>query len=296
MKKKHLVRVVPYAFLLPAVLLLFSFLLIPLINTVSYSFQNYILTKPQSRGFVGLGNFVEMLSKDRYFYQILGVTAKWVFFTVSLQLLLGLSAALILNEPMKSRSVFRALFFLPWAVSGILTSQMFALMYNEHMGLINVFLKMIGVIEKPIAFTGATSLVFASVVVAEVWRGFPFFVIILLAALQSISGDVIEAARVDGAGKCRMLWYVVLPHIRETILFATILRIIWEFNSVDVIYNITGGGPANMTMTLSMYIVRTASRLGNYGYASALTVVALIIMLLLVSFYLKLGDSETEVQ
>jgi multiple sugar transport system permease protein len=285
-------RYTPYLFLLPAALLIFIFLFLPVVNVFLYSFQNYILSKPYLKGFIGLDNYKEIFLNDKTFYTVILVSIKWVFFTVFIELIIGLVAALVLNARFWGRVFFRVLFFIPWAISGILTSLLFSLIYNEQMGFLNSLLMDMGIINKTVAWIANENVVFGSVVVAEIWRGFPFFVIILLASLQSIQVEIYDSCKVDGAGKISTFLYVILPHIKETILFSTLLRIIWEFNNVDVIYNITGGGPANMTTTLSMYIVRQASKLGNFGYGSALTVIAFSILAIFIIVYMKFGNFE----
>lgn len=282
----------PYLFLLPATIFLLGFLFYPVIKVFYYSFQNYYLAKPFLNGPAGFGNYKKIFLDDPTFATSIVISIKWIFVTVTAQLLLGFSAALLLNTKFWGRSFFRILFFIPWAISGILTSLLFSLIYNEHMGFLNNVLLDFGLIKTGIAWSANEKIVFGSVAVAEIWRGFPFFVIIILAALQSVDLSLYDAADVDGAGRVRRFFHITLPHVKETILFSTVLRIIWEFNNVDVIYNITGGGPANMTTTLSMYIVRQASKLGNLGYGSALAVIAFLILSIFIILYLKFGDPE----
>jgi multiple sugar transport system permease protein len=285
-------RTTPYIFIVPMAVLLVLFLVYPIFVVINTSFKSYILNKPDLNGYIGIKNYHVLLTEDRYFYTILWVSIKWILATVSIQLVIGLTGALLLNKKFKGRSFFRVLFFMPWAMSGILTSQLFALMYNQTIGLFNSVLLDFHLITSAIAFTGNEHLVFMSVVIAEVWRGFPFFVIILLASLQSVNTELFDSAHVDGAGPLMSFWYITLPHIKETLLFAILLRAIWEFNNVDVIFNITGGGPAYMTTTLSMYIVRNILKLGDYGYGSALTVFSSIILLGFVLLYFKLSNSS----
>ena len=159
----------------------------------------------------------------------------------------------------------RALAFVPWAISGVLASVMWSLMYNEHMGVFNDLLMKFGIISEPKAFLAGTTSAFISVVIAELWRGIPFFAITLLASLQSIPEELYEAADVDGAGRWKKFVSITLPHLKNTIVLTTLLRVVWEFNNVDLIYNLTGGGPANSTTTLTMYIVNLAVHGSDFG-------------------------------
>ena len=126
-------------------------------------------------------------------------------------------------------------------------------------------------------------------VTAELWRGVPFFSIILLAALQGIPGDLYEAAAVDGAGRWRRFLHISLPHLREAIVLATLLRAVWEFNNVDLLYTLTGGGPANETTTLPLYVAQKAVDSHDFGYGSALTMAGFVILLFFSILYLQLS-------
>jgi len=294
-KKADFKKFIPYMFLMPAVILIIVFLFYPMGSIFYYSLFKYNLAKPYANGFYGLGNFIDIFTKDKLFYKTLWVTVKWVLGTVSVQLILGLLISNVLNQKMKCRGFLRAATFLPWAVSGIITSMLWSLIYNEHMGLLNTILINLGLIEKGIAWTSSLKTIFGAIVVAEIWRGFPFFVIILLASLQNIPESVYESCKVDGAGRLSTFLYITLPHLKQTIIFGTILRGVWEFNNIDVIYAITGGGPANMTTTLSMYMINQGIKANNFGYAAALAVIVSAMLMILIYFYMKImGYSEEE--
>src|SRR5690606_8187664 len=182
----------------------------------------------------------------------------WVVTEVGLQLVFGLILALLLNQTFKFRGMIRAVAFIPWAISGVQASVIWSLMYNEHMGVLNDILMRLGIVDSPQAFLASTSTAFGAVVIAELWRGIPFFAITLLAGLQSIPQELYEAARVDGASRWKSFLFVTLPQLKNTIILTTLLRVVWEFNNVDLIFNLTGGGPAHSTTTLTMYIAELA--------------------------------------
>lgn len=295
MKQKAKIKLGPYIFMSPAIIFLMIFMAYPMLNVFYYSLQNYATNKPYLRGFVGLDNIVKILTNDAAFRTSLGVSVKWVLVQVSLQLLFGLTIALVLNQKFRGRGVLRAVVFAPWAVSGVLTSMMWSLMYNENMGVINDLLIKMGIIEKGVAWISGYKTSFAALTIAELWRGIPFFAIMLLAGLQSISEDEYEACSVDGGTRWSKFWYITLPHLKEAIILATLLRSVWEFNNVDVIYNLTGGGPVNRTMTLTMYITQTAIRDSNFGYGSAIAVISFMILAVFAALYIKLtGFSKEE--
>lgn len=261
-------------------------MLYPLGKTFYLAFQNYNPAMPFANGFCGLDNFIKIFTTDE-FYSALAVSLKWVVIEVILQLVFGMIVALILNQNFRGRGFFRALVFVPWAMSGVLTAVLFGLIFNQNYGVLNDLLMKIGLIQEKAAWLANPKLVLGSVIIAELWRGIPFFAISLLAAMQGLPQDVYEAAKVDGATKWQTFTRVTLPLLKDTIVLTTLLRTIWEFNSVDLIYSLTGGGPVGMTTTLSMLIANQALTTNNYGYGSALSVISFFILAIIAVIYMK---------
>ena len=288
-------RRLPYLLIAPAGLLMLGFIAYPVVSVFYYSLQHYNPTKPWRNGFAGLDNFTKIFTDDPHFWGTLTFSLKWVVVEVSLQLLFGLALALIVNQTFAGRALGRALVFSPWAVSGVLTSAIWVLLYNSQTG-ITRYLADLGIGEYGTSLLSDTGTVFWAAIVADLWRGVPFFAILILADLQSIPGDLYEAAEVDGAGRLRQFFHITLPHIRDAIVLSTLLRAVWEFNNVDLLYTLTGGGPAGVTTTLPLYVAETSVDAHNFGYASALTTVAFVILLFCSIVYLRLskfgGDSK----
>ena len=291
--KKEKFNFAPYILILPACLLMGLIMIYPLGKVFYLSFQHYNPTKPFTNGFAGLDNFITIFTKKE-FYNALGVSAKFVACEVVLQLIFGMIVALILNQKFKGRGFFRALTFIPWALSGVLTAVLWSIMFNQHFGVLNDLLAKLGIIKEPIAWLANTKFVLGSVIVAELWRGIPFFAISLLAAMQGLPDDIYEAARVDGSTKFQTFRFITLPMLKNTIVLTTLLRTIWEFNSVDLIYSLTGGGPVGKTTTLSMLIANQAIKTSNYGYGSALSVVSFAILAVIAVIYIKLSGFGKE--
>jgi multiple sugar transport system permease protein len=241
-------RRLPYLLIAPAALLMLGFIAYPVISVFYYSLQNYNPTKPWRNGFAGFDNFVQIFTKDPQFWDTLTFSAKWVFVEVGLQLLFGLALALIVNQSFVGRAVGRALVFSPWAVSGVLTSAIWVLLYNSQTG-ITRYLADMGIGSYGTSWLSDTSTVFPAAITADLWRGVPFFAILILADLQSVSKDLYEAAEVDGASRLKQFWHITLPHLKDAIVLSTLLRAVWEFNNVDLLYTLTGGGPAGETTT-----------------------------------------------
>ena len=291
--KKEKFNFAPYILILPACLLMGLIMIYPLGKVFYLSFQHYNPTKPFTNGFAGLDNFITIFTKKE-FYNALGVSAKFVACEVVLQLIFGMIVALILNQKFKGRGFFRALTFIPWALSGVLTAVLWSIMFNQHFGVLNDLLAKLGIIKEPIAWLANTKFVLGSVIVAELWRGIPFFAISLLAAMQGLPDDIYEAARVDGSTKFQTFRFITLPMLKNTIVLTTLLRTIWQFNSVDLIYSLTGGGPVGKTTTLSMLIANQAIKTSNYGYGSALSVVSFAILAVIAVIYMKLSGFGKE--
>ena len=286
-------RWIPYFLITPVVFFMLFFFAYPLLRVFWLSLQHYNPSKPYISGFAGLANFQTLFSK-RVFYQALENSVRWVFYEVTLQLLFGLIIALALNTSFKGRGACRVIVFIPWALSGVLTATLWSLIFNEHMGALNALLQRIGLLGKGIAWVGNKNVVFGSVVVAELWRGIPFFAISMLASMQNISTDLYEAADIDGCSSLRKVFSITLPLLKEQIVLTTLLRTVWEFNSVDLIYSLTGGGPAGMTTTLSIYIADQAIRTNNYGYGSAVSVISFLILTVFAVIYMRVTKFSKE--
>ncbi len=280
----------PYLLIAPAVVLIATFIAYP-VGTVGYfSLFQYSASKPWATRFIGLENFRVMLFEDPLFWRTLGITTAWVVAEVALQLVFGLALALILNRTFRNRGLARALMFAPWAISGVLATQIWLLIYNPSTGIADV-LSQLG---SPTQFAPLASAAgaFWSAVIAEVWRGIPFFAILILADMQSIPTEMYEAADVDGASKVQQFFFITLPYLRDAIIITTLLRAVWEFNNVDLIYTLTGGGPAGATTTLPLYVVEEAVGSRNFGYGSALTIAGFVILLIFSVLYLQLGRAS----
>jgi multiple sugar transport system permease protein len=160
------------------------------------------------------------------------------------------------------------------------------LLYNPTTGILRFFGEL-GIGRPDAAVLANPDTVFPAVVVTELWRGVPFFAIILLAGLQGIPKDLYEAAHVDGAGRWRRFLHVTLPHLTDAIILATLLRAVWEFNNVDLLYTLTGGGPAQATTTLPLYVAKRAIDSKDFGYGAALTMAAFVVLLAFSLLYLR---------
>ena len=276
-----------YAYLLPAAVCLGGTVLFPILKAIYMSLYQNVLSRPQDYRFIGLGNYLRMIH-DPTFWLTLKNSFVWVVCSVSLQFVLGFLGALLLNAGFKGRTLLRTLNLLPWIIPGVVVGLMWEYLYQPNYGPINDILRQVGLLRVPIAWLSEPNLAMAGVIFANIWRGIPFFSIMILAGLQAIPDKLYEAAMVDGASVVQRFWHVTLPMLRPIIIVATVTRIIWTFNYADLIFVMTSGGPANATQITSSYTLLSAYTDLDFGYAATLSVVLLIIMLVFTAFYLKI--------
>lgn len=275
-----------YAYLLPAALCLGGTVLLPILKAIHMSLYHHVLIRPQDYRFIGLGNYVRMV-QDPTFWLTLKNSFTWVFWSVSLQFLFGFLMALLLNGQFKGRAVFRTINLLPWIIPGVVVALIWEYIYQPNYGPLNDLLRRAGWMREPVAWLSNLNLAMPAVVLTNIWRGIPFFAIMILAGLQAIPDEIYEAATVDGAGIVQRFWHVTLPMLRPIIVVATATRIIWTFNYADLIFVMTSGGPANATQITSTYTLLQAYSDLDFGYAATLSVVLLLIMLVFTAVYLK---------
>jgi multiple sugar transport system permease protein len=285
---------VGYSYLLPAALCMLATVVVPIGMAMKMSLYNDVLYKPQDYRFIGLGNYVR-LAQDAVFWLTLWNSFVWVFGSVVLQFVAGFAAALLLHQAFRGRALVRMLALLPWIIPGVVVGLIWEWLYQPNYGVINDLLIKAGWLHDRIAWLSSPDLAMAAVVFTNVWRGIPFFAIMLLAGLQAIPGELYEAAHVDGAGVLARFRHITLPLLRPIIVVATATRIIWTFNYADLIFVMTSGGPANATQITSTYTLLQAYSNLDFGYAAALSVVLLLVMLAFTAAYLRLTRGVEEV-
>lgn len=293
MNKKFRKMLEPHAFMTPSYIVLALFMGYPLLNCIRLAFSNYKLTQLNNVTFAGLDNFIRIF-QDRDIVMIALNTVKFVAITLILQLALGFILAMALKKPFRGRGLYQGLVFLPWAFSSFVVGLIFQWMFNAEFGpIVDVMLKL-GITSERISFLGSPKLALYTVVVALVWQGIPFFGIMLLAALQSVPEDLMEAAKLDGANVFQRFFHVTLPCIKPTLITTTLLRTVWIFNNTDLIYIMTKGGPANSSHTLASYMFIKAYSTLDFGYASALGVLFMLLLTLYTFFYMRITKFNRE--
>ncbi len=284
---------VGYCYLVPAAVCMLATVVVPIGLAIRMSLYNDVLYKPQDYRFIGLGNYLRLV-EDPVFWLTLYNSVVWVFSSVVLQFLAGLAAALLLHQSFKGRALVRTLTLLPWIIPGVVVGLIWEWLYQPNYGVINDLLLRAGLMHDRVAWLSSPDLAMLAVVFTNVWRGIPFFAIMLLAGLQAIPDELYEAAHVDGAGMLGRFWHITLPLLRPIIVVATATRIIWTFNYADLIFVMTGGGPANATQITSTYTLMQAYANLDFGYAGALSVVLLLVMLAFTAAYLRISRGVEE--
>lgn len=268
----------PYLYSAPALVLIVAVMLVPLVLGISYAFRDIQLLNPFSGGFIGLDHF-RALGRDQDFYRALKNTLWWTGASVALQFVFGLILALLLDKPFYGRGLAQALVFLPWAVPSFLAGLNWAWLFNPVIGPLPHWLYALGVLGEPNNILADPTLAMWGPIAANVWWGIPFFAITLLAALQAIPRDLYEAAAIDGAGPVQRFLSITLPFLAPTIAITVLLRTVWVSNFADLIIVMTNGGPADRTQIVASYIFTQAFKRLDFGYASAIALVLLVLLL-----------------
>jgi multiple sugar transport system permease protein len=267
-------------FIAPALVLLGFIIVYPALYLLYLSLHHKLLIFGVSK-FAGLGNYLFLLRDDR-FWNALRNTAYFTVLSVSVELVLGLAIALLLNRAFPLRGAVRALVLIPWAVPTVVSARMWEWMYNTDFGILNYLL------GAKVNWLGSPFWAMNAAVFMDVWKTTPFVVILLTAGLQVIPRDLYQAAEVDGAGSWDKFRKITLPLLLPVVLVVLIFRTLDAFRVFDAVYVLTGGGPANATETLSIYAYKVLFQTLQFGYGSTLSVVVFLCAGMISVFYVKL--------
>jgi multiple sugar transport system permease protein len=274
-----------YLWVAPALLVMLLVIAYPFVYTVDLSFYD---TPPSSPNwyFNGVNNYVQVLS-DPAFWAITLNTVYWAVGSTVLAFLIGLGAALVIQREFIGRSLVRGLLMIPYVISYVAAAYVWRWLYHSDYGLISGQLYDWYIIDSPINFLDSTSLVMPSLIMANVWKEFPFAMIMLLAGLQTVPRQLLNAARVDGANAWNRFWHVTVPTLRGVIIITSILLFVGNLNSFGLVWIMTGGGPANASQIWITEVYTLAFQSLQYGRASAYSVILFIVMLSLGFFYVR---------
>ena len=269
--------------MLPLLLVMLAVIGWPLADTVHLSFTNAKLVGTTG-DFVGLDNYARLLS-SMTFQRTLSTTATFAVLSVGAEMVIGVLAALLLNQEFKGRTLLRALLILPWALPTVVNATLWRLIYNPEYGALNAALTQIGLLDAYRSWLGEPGTVMAALIVADAWKNFPLVALIALAALQAVPRDITAASLVDGAGPFSRFRFVILPYLAGPLMVALVLRTIEAFKVFDIIWVMTRGGPANMTRTLSIQVYQEAFSFGRAGSGASLALIVTLLVTVLAVIY-----------
>lgn len=278
---------VGFALILPSFLIILGISLQPIISTLYLSLFEVPRGINLQNTFVGLGNYIALLSEP-IFWSTIGRTFYFTVISVSLELVLGLAIAQLIHAHPPGWQFLRTSLIIPWAVPTIVNGTMWRWIYNADYGALNGLLLQLGLIEKYIPWLTLPNMAMNLVILADIWHSVPFIALILQAALATLPADLEEAASVDGATTLQYFWFIRLPLLRPAILVALIIRTVEAFRAFDIIYVITNGGPANGTVTISFLTYLEMFSFGHAGRGSALSFLISIFTLGLAFIYIRM--------
>lgn len=272
-------------FVLPAVVTMALVIGYPLIYTFRLSVSDFQLGKADP-AFNGVANFADVLA-DAPFRMAVQNTLIWTVLSVFFIVLLGLIAALLVNERLRGRAIVRSTLLIPWIIPGIVAAVLWKWLYHPNFGVLSDALVTNGIVAQGTNLLADPNRSLNAVIAVNVWKSFPFAMLMLLAGLQSVPEELYDAARVDGANGWQRLRAVTLPHLRPVLLVVALLLTIWNMNTFTYVYVLTGGGPIRLTEVVGLYIYQTAFTAFRFGQASAAAVIVFAISGCLTLAYLR---------
>ncbi|MDW9551184.1 sugar ABC transporter permease [Sinorhizobium meliloti] len=258
----------------------------PLVDTVRLSFTDAKLVGTEG-GFVGTANYIKMLGGSN-FQRALVTTTWFAVISVAAEMVLGVLAALLLNQQFRGRAALRALMILPWALPTVVNATLWRLIYNPEYGALNAALTQLGLLDSYRSWLGEPGTALAALIVADCWKNFPLVALIALAALQAVPRDITAASLVDGAGPFNRFRFVIMPYLAGPLLVALVLRTIEAFKVFDIIWVMTRGGPANSTRTLSILVYQEAFSFQRAGSGASLALIVTLLVTILAAAYAAL--------
>lgn len=281
---------VKYAFIWPAFLIVLVISIFPLIYALTVSFQSVRLVPPLPPRFVGVDNYVEILSSAR-FWGSTWTTASIVFMSVALQYVLGFALALALHHNVRGSSLYRVVFLLPMFIAPVCVALIARMVFHPYLGPVND--AMVGLGFGNLPFLTEAPLAIMVLVVIETWQWTPFVTLLMLAGLQGLPGEVFEAARVDDIGPWRRFWDLTFPMLLPLSVAVIFIRLVEGFKIIDTVFVLTGGGPGTATETLTLFAYNEGFKKFNLGMTSALSFVFLIVVIVFGTVYLALAQRLT---
>lgn len=280
-------KATPYFYLMPTVILMFLLLVIPIIMVIKFSFYDNVIVN-KNPVFVGFDNYKAVLS-DSTFITAIKNTLFFVVISVIAHLILGVLFALLLNTKYlgnKSKALFRVIYVLPWMFTASVIAILWKMMMNPN-GIINYLLQLFNLTSTNIEWLGSRKFALSAVTFINIWSGYPFYMISILAGLQGISGDLYEASAIDGANGFKQFFKITIPQLKPILISLLMLDFVWTIQQFALIWMTTGGGPIKATETLSTYIYKQGFSSYQYSMASTSACIVLLACTIIAIFYVR---------
>ena len=282
--KKRKKREHPLLYLLPTFVILTLLVAYPLVNNLINSFS-------QGGIFPTVKNYQKLFA-DRYFRSDLKNTFQWLLYTVPFEMVFGLIIAILLNTKVRMKKLFRTLFIVPWVIPSVGVCIVWKWIYNADYGILNYILQLFGIIQKNQLWVSDPNQVLKCIAVVYVWKIAPFVMIMYLSGLQSISEDIYESARLDGANWLQQIGYITLPLLFPVMRSVILVSVIWSLNSFVYVYSISGGGPARVSEIVQIFIYKTGIEQYNFEYSAAAANIFLIIVMVIAFVYISMTEKR----
>ncbi|MGG4047448.1 carbohydrate ABC transporter permease [Paenibacillus favisporus] len=281
-----------YLFVLPVILFLLVFIVFPIVYNLILSFQNVTVYNFKGHhAFAGLASYIKTF-KDPVFYTALGNSVLFTVLSLVFQFSIGFALALFFNSSFPGRGLMRSLMLLAWMLPVVITASVFQWMLNGDYGVVNYILQSLGIIHEPHSWLSENGTALLSTIVANIWVGIPFNMIILLSGLQGLPEQLYEAAKLDGAGKMLQFRHITLPLMRPTILILLMLGIINTFKVFDMIFIMTAGGPVNSSNVLPIYAYQLSFTKFQFSQGASVSMIMFAILTVLAVIYLRMSSKE----
>ena len=294
MKNKAVLKkkLTPYGYLLPTIILMMILLVVPIIMVISYSLYDNVIAN-QNPVFVGLQNYKTVLT-DEDFWAAVGHTLFFVIVSIIAHMLIGMMFALILNTRYlgtKTKGIFRVVYALPWMFTASVIAILWRMMLDPN-GVINYFIQVLGISDESVTFLASRDIALYSVTLINIWSGYPFYMISILAGLQGISPDLYEASSLDGANTVQSFFGITIPQLKPILISLIMLDFVWTLQQFALIWMTTGGGPVNATETISTWIYKQGFTKYEYSMASTGAVILLVVCSIIGVFYVRHQRAE----
>jgi len=284
----------PWLFLMPALLIYLTVIFFPTLHTLYLSLFNWNGVSPD-REFVGIQNYIDLVFNNSTFPTAMKNNFLWTIGSITFVVGLGLMLALLMNQKLKGVVIFRGIFYFPYVLSGVIVATIWTWMYNPSHGLVNKLLETVGLESWTHAWLAEPKIALAAVFVAAVWHGVGQPMVLFLAGLQMIPQDPYEAAIIDGAKPHQTFWYITVPLLRETFMIVVAITMIASLKVYDIIFAMTGGGPAESTHVLASMMYFQTFRFANVGVGSAISIFLVILSMIIIIPYVYYTTKKSHV-